>query len=352
VEYVVYEFPDYAEQVIGLLLEENWLVHSFPLSDEADIFNPSAYLYNAETSGTEYTIHLDLNIYQYILNAFKKEKKNLLHRRAIALVVFAKFTNVKFDPTIAIYERLNYRNQCPDELIDELTLFRQIDNAEMDHLAAFALGFTDFIKLPLPSYIDRSQLKTKLTEFRRLKKWDTLYALVLKLTELYFCNRGLSNEEKLEEFWRWCHEDFLFSLVASCLAIKLFGRQPIQKLMKYHPKHSAEDNKKHLVNMTWDLFLLDKFFENWVSKSDIQEFIYASNDKPLQEVLKTAINIQNDGKDVNLSKDLSSSLASSFVTTFAQVASEHGRRILSVNNFQSFRDDVIMNYENVLKVRA
>ncbi|MGI3105285.1 hypothetical protein ACRTEQ_20840 [Vibrio alginolyticus] len=351
-EYVVYEFPDYAEEVIGLLLEENWLVHSFPLSDETDIFNPSAYLYNAETSGIEYTIHLDLNIYQYILNAFKKEKKNPLHRSAIALVVFAKFTNVKFDPTIAIYEKLNYRNQCPDELIDDLTLFRQIDNADMDHLAAFALGFTDSINLPRPTYIDRSQLKTKLTEFRRLKKWDTLYALVLKLTELYFSNRGLSNEDKLEVFWRWCHEEFLFSLVATCLAIKMFGKQPIPKLMKYAPKHSAEKNKKHLVNMTWDLFLLDKFFENWVSKSDVQEFIYASNDKPLQEVLKIAINIQNDGEEVNLTKDLSPSLISSFTTTFTQVASERGRRILSVTDFQSFRDDVIMNYENTLKVRV
>lgn len=351
-EYVVYEFPGYAEQVIDLLLEENWLVHSFPLSDEADIFNPSAYLYSAEASGIEYTIHLDLNIYQYILSAFKKKKKKSLHRSAIALVVFAKFTNIKFDPTIAIYEKLNYRNQCPDELIDDLTLFRQIDNAEMDHLAEFALGFTDSIKLPGPACIDRSQLKAKLTEFRRLKKWDTLYALVLKLAELYFCEIGLSNEDKLETFWRWCHEEFLFSLVATCLAIKIFGKQPMPKLMKYAPKHSAEKNKKNIVNMTWDLFLLDKFFEGWVSKSDDQEFIYASNDKPLQEVLKTAINIQNEGAEVDLTKDLSPSLITSFTTTFDQVASEHGRRILSVTDFQSFRDGVIMNYENALKIRA
>lgn len=351
-EYVVYKFPDYAEQVIALLLEGNWLVHSFPLSDDADIFNPSAYLYNADTSGIKYTIHLDLNIYQYILNAFKKEKKNSLHRSAIALVVFAKFTNVKFDPTIAIYEKLNYRNQCPDELIDDLTLFRQIDNAEMEALAEFALGFTDSIELPEPAYIDRSQLKTKLTEFRRLKKWDTLYVLVMKLTELYFFEDRLSNEDKLEAFWRWCHEEFLFSLVATCLAIKMFGKQPIPKLMKYAPKYSAEKNKSNLVNMTWDLFLLDKFFENWVSKPHDQEFIYASNDKPLQEVLKTAIKIQKEGAVVSLTQDLSPSLIPSFTATFDQVASEHGRRISSVKDFQSFRDGMIIHYENALEVRA
>ncbi|ACA85840.1 hypothetical protein Swoo_1552 [Shewanella woodyi ATCC 51908] len=351
-EYVVYEFPDYAEQVINLLLEEDWLIHSFSLNDEKEIFNPSAYLYNSEMSGVEYAIHLDLNIYQYILNAFKKEKKNKLHRSAIALVVFAKFTNVKFDPTIAIYEKLNYKNQCPDELIDDLILFRQIDNAEMDHLAEFVLSETDSIKLPNPACLDRSQLNEKLTEYRRLKKWDTLYVLVLKLTELYFCDRGLSNEDKLEVFWRWCHEEFLFSLVATCLAIKLFGKQRIPKLMKYAPRHSAEINKKHLINMTWDLFLLDKFFENWVNKPDQQEFIYASNDKPFQEVLKTAIEVQSNGVDVILNRDLSPALIKSFLTTFEQVMTKQGRSISSVTDFQSFREGLIVDYESALKVRA
>lgn len=349
-EYVVYKFPYYSEQIIDLLLEDNWLVHSFSLSNDADIFNPAAYLYNSETRGVEYTIHLDLNIYQYILNAFKKKRKKPLHRSAIALVVFAKLANIKFDPTVATYEKINYRNQCPDEVIDDLALFRQIDNADMDYLADFALGFTDSIKLPDPAGIECSQLKTKLTEFQRLRKWDTLYALVLKLTELYFCDKGLSNEGKLEAFWRWCHEEFLFSLVATCFAIKVFGKQPIPKLMKYAPTNSPEKNKKHLVNMTWDMFLLDKFFENWVGKPEDQEFIYASNDKPLCEVLKTAINIQNNGEAVNLTQDLTTSSISSFTSTFEQVTSEHGRRILSVKDFQSFRNGIITNCETALKV--
>lgn len=351
-EYVFYEFPDYVEQVIDLLWKNDWLVHSFCLDNEKDIFNPSTYLYNAETSGVEYTIHLDLNIYQYILNAFKKKNKNDLHRSAMALVVFAKFTDIKFDPTIAIYEKLNYRNQCPDELIDDLILFRQIDNAKMECLAEFALGYTESIELPEPPHLERTILKHKLTEFRRLKKWDTLYILILKLTELYFSDKGLSNDEKLEEFWHWCHDEFLFSLVATSLAIKLFGKQPIPKLMKYSPRNSSEKNKKCLVNMTWDLFLLDKFFENWMGKPDDKEFIYASNDKPLQDVLKLAIIIQNEGAEFNFENDLSPALASSFTNIFNQCELKHGRRILSVTDFKTFRDGLILSYENSLKIRT
>lgn len=351
-EFVVYQFPSYAEQVINQLVEEDWLIHSFPLSNEEEIYNPSAYLYNAELEGVEYAIHLDLNIYQYVLNAIKKSKKNDLHRSAIALVVFAKFTNVKFDPTIAIYEKLNYRKQCPDELVDDLILFRQIDNADMDMLAQFALGYTDAIELPNPEPLDRSLLKAQLTEYRRLKKWDTLYVLVLKITELYFCDSGLSNEDKLECFWRWCHEEFLFSLVATCFAIKLLGKQGIPKLMKYSPELSADKNKRHLVNMTWDLFLLDKFFENWVKNPEREEFIYASNDKPLKAVLKIAIEVQNNEYKVDLSKDLSEPLIRSFFSTFGLVMTEQGRRIASVTDFKSFLDGIIDDYEALLRVRA
>ncbi|WP_125779587.1 hypothetical protein [Pseudoalteromonas rubra] len=349
-EFVVYQFPSYAGQVINRLIEEDWLIHSLPLNDKEEIYNPSAYLYNLEMEGIEYTIHLDLNIYQYILSAFKKPKKNDLHRSAIALVVFAKFTNIKFDPSIAIYEKLNYKNQCPDDLVDDLVLFRQIDNSDMDLLAQFALGYKDTIELPAPTHLDRSLFKSQLTKYRRLKKWDTLYVLVLKITELYFCDKGLSDESKLEHFWCWCHEEFLFSLVATCFAIKLFGKQSNSKLMKYSPKLSAEKNKKHLVNMTWDLFLLDKFFENWVNKPEQEEFVYATNDKPLRAVLEIAIEVQSGGYEVDLSKDLRKPLIESFFNMFELVMTEQGRHITSVTDFKSFRDGIINDYETLLRV--
>ena len=349
---MVYHFPFYAERVIHQLSEEDWFIHSFPLSDEKNIYNPACYLYNADLHGSEYTIHLDLNIYQYVLNAFKKGKKSPLHRNAIALIVFGKFTNIKFDTTIAVYEKLNYQNRCSDELIDDLILFRQIDNADMDLLAEFALGNTYDIALPKPAPLERSYLEAKLTEFHRLKKWDTLYALVLKVTELYFYNEDLSNEKKLEAFWLWCHEEFVFSLVATCFAIKLFGNKPIPKLMKYAPKFSAEINKKHLVNMTWDLFLIDNFFENWVKKPEHREFIYASNDRPLKDVLKLAIEIQNNGENSSLSKDLSEPLTKCFINMFSQEKTDLGRRITKVTDFKTFRDGVINDYEVLLRVRG
>ncbi|BBG88175.1 MULTISPECIES: hypothetical protein [Aeromonas] len=346
---VVYQLPFYAGNIIDKMIENDWFVHSFTLGNVRDIYNPSAYLYNLEFNNVEYTIHLDLNIYQYVLNAVKKDKKQPLHRNAIALMVFAKFTNIILDPTIAIYEKLNYRNQCPDELIDDLILFRQIDNADMDVLAQFALGNTDTIELPEPRSLERSHLKYRLVEYQRLKKWDTIYLLVLKVTELFYYRKDTTGEEKLKYFWQWCHHDFLFSLVVTCFAIKLFGKKPIPKLMKYTPEQSAKINKQGLINMTWDLFLLDKFFEHWQKKPSNKEFLYASNDKPLQEVLKIAIEIQKKGHNIYL-RDLSSELNSYFTSTFKKIMTQEGRRITSVTDFKSFRDDMISNYETILLI--
>lgn len=48
-------------------------------------------------------------------------------------------------------------------------LFRQIDNADMDVLAQFALGNTDTIELPEPRSLERSHLKYRLVEYQRLR---------------------------------------------------------------------------------------------------------------------------------------------------------------------------------------
>jgi len=44
--------------------------------------------------------------------------------------------------------------------------------------------------------------------------------------------------------------------------------------------------------MTWDLFFMNYFFRNWVEKKDAEEFLVATDDKLVKEVLEKAIFIQ------------------------------------------------------------
>lgn len=344
---VVYEFPPYAQEIINKVIKSDWFIHSFNLDNENDIYNPAAYLYNAEFNGLEYTVHLDLNVYQYVISAFKKHKKNELHRDAIALMVFGKFTNVIFDTTIAIYEKLNYLEQCPDELIDDLFLFRQLDNTNRDHLADFSLGYIDNIQLEEIPLLDKENLKLNLTKYRRLKKWDTFYVFILKITELIYFDKS-SNEEKINKFFKWCFSDFLYSIVPISFVIRLFGKNNLPKLMKYKPSLSTTQKKDALINMTWDLFLIDKFFEGWGSKEQNKEFIYASNDKPLKSVLELAISIQTHGNGNHLKNDLTPSLIQEINSLEFAMKLTKGRKINDITDIKHYRDKLIKTLESTL----
>lgn len=346
-EEILYEYPAYTQEIIEKLIKADWLIHSLDLDKEEDIYNPTGYLYNSEFNGLEYTIYLDLNIYQYVLSAFKKNKKNELHRNAIALMVFGKFANVVFDPTLAVYEKLNYLEQCPDEIIDDLLLFRKIDNSHMDGLAEFALGYTDDMQLSTNVTIDRDSLQLELTKYRRLKKWDTFYLFVLKVTELYYFDK-LPDDEKIDKFLKWCFSEFLYSLVAISFVIRLMGNKSLPRLMKYTTNHSLEKRKNALINMTWDLFLLDKFFENWIKNEEHKQFIYASNDKPLKEVLEIAILIQIKGNGEHLGNYLSPPLIKKINEIDNMMDKTKGRSIINVTDFKFYRDKLIAQEEFVV----
>jgi len=344
---VIYQFPEYTQEIINKIMKSDWLIHAFSLDNENDIYNPAAYLYNAEINGLEYTIHLDLNIYQYVISAFKKHNKNELHRDAIAFMIFGKFTNVLFDPALAIYEKLNYLKQCPDELVDDLYLFRRIDNSCMDNLAEFALGYTDDIQLKGIPPIDREDLKLSLTKYKRLKKWDTFYVFILKITELAYFDKS-TNEEKIDKLLKWCFSDFLYSIVTISFVIKLFGRDNLPKLMKYKPSMSTAKKKDALINMTWDLFLIDKFFEGWANKKQNKESIYASNDKPLKSVLELAISIQTKGNGNHLKGDLTPSIIQEINALDYAMKISIGRKINDITDIKPYRDKLITKFEEIL----
>ena len=241
-EEVLYQFPCYTQKIINSLIDRDWFIHSFDLQNVHDIYNPAGYLYHSEFEDIEYSIFLDLNIYQYVLSSIKKQNKNQLHRDAVALIVFARLANMNFDPTLAVYEKLNYLEECPDDLIDDLELFRRIDDSELEGLAKFALGLENSFPVVDIAPIDKENLKSELTRFRRLKKWDTFYLFVLKIVELYFFNSS-TNEEKIRRFLQWSFRDFKYSLVAISFVLKLLGDRPKAKLMKYKLSHNAAEKQ-------------------------------------------------------------------------------------------------------------
>ena len=126
----LYTYPSYLEDIIESLMRRDWLVHNFDNVDTSGVYNFANYLYNKQVDGITYTIYLDLNIYQFILNAFKKSEPKQEFRDAIGLVIFCQIAEIELEPAYAIYEKINYRNddKILTEVISDLELFHRINN--------------------------------------------------------------------------------------------------------------------------------------------------------------------------------------------------------------------------------
>ena len=69
----LYLYPTYFDEIFQNLIKRNWLVHNFNDIEDYEVYDFSNYLRNKDENDVTYTIFLDLNIYQYIINSYKKE---------------------------------------------------------------------------------------------------------------------------------------------------------------------------------------------------------------------------------------------------------------------------------------
>lgn len=338
--------PSYIEPIIKRLIELDWLVHCLQISSDVDLYNPANFLYQNRLNGIEYRIILDVNIYQYMLSAFKKNGKKQEHRDAIALIVFCQITNILIDPTIAIYEKVNYKLDFSEEVLDDLILLRNLDNADNEALALFALGHSNDLPIPDASHIDRGYFRTELGRYRRLKTWDNLYAALLKIIDLHINDKSPA-QEKFEKFLDWCHFDFINSAAATSFALGLFFFT--LPLMKYKPSSNPDEKKRALFNMGWDLYLIHQFFSKWTRDDDNVETLYASNDKPLKAVLRLAINLQLDPGGSFLKGALPTATISILSKVDQRMRESEGRKVhKEMDDFIGFRASLIANLEQKL----
>jgi hypothetical protein len=290
---VLYTYPSYLDNIIERLTDRDWLVHNFDNVDDSDIYNFADYLYNKQAKGITYTIYLDLNIYQFILNAFKKSKPKQEFRDAIALVAFCQFAEIELDPTYAVYEKINYRkdDQVLNETVSDLELFHRINNINNSSLIEFALGDIDTV-VPIASYaINSNVTRSNLTKYRRLREWDSLYLIVVYV--IYISQLpNLSKLDKLTKVVEWMIVEFRLSLVGITFAAIYFSDKPMKRMMKYKTSDKSCAKQRSAFNMTWDLYNLDRYFRMWTERTPEQEGIFASGDKVFNAVLRKSIKVQ------------------------------------------------------------
>lgn len=285
----LYVLPIETQPIIERLLYRDWIVHNFDLKDGQSFYSPGDILYNVDVEDVTYTIYLDINIYQFLLNSCKKKSTDI-SRDAVSLLVFCQICKIQIDPAYAVYEKINYTNDQVTEAIKDLNLFHKINNSETNSLIAYVLG--DSVEYPLGYHpgVEIDAMKKALTKYSRLTEWDSMYLIMLACVSI--SKKKMSPKDKLKSFANWMLREFRRSLVGYIYAIMYFSQRPLRRMMKYRAIDRPELRRSQLYNMTWDLYIMNMFFRKWISNEKNNEFMYATDDKAFRELLRLAIDIQ------------------------------------------------------------
>lgn len=286
---MLFYYPDYLNIILSRIKEKEWLIHTFEIKDLDIIYNPSNYLSN-NYDGISYTIKIDLNIFKYIVNAFKKDKIAENHKDAICFIIFCQLANINIEPQYAIYEKIKHSHQDHhlEEILSDLAIFQKINNTHPDILIRSLNNISPKSEIDQDHKINKEKLKENLTKYNRLKEWDSMYLIILYLTYCHY-QTSLSNFEKVQHFLELLVKEFRLCFVAYIFALIFFGKKPIKKMMKYKKTESLDKRSSAIVNMTWDLYFMNMFFRDYQNKKENQELLDASSDNALKKTLETAI---------------------------------------------------------------
>lgn len=287
------QVPEHYHDIIEITRSAGWLTHNFRI-EISDIYNAVNYQHNREIDDINYKIILDMNCLQYLLNIARRSEPSELSRIAAAYLAFAQIADIQFDPTYAIYEKINYTDDLADEAISNLEQFRGIDNHSLDELIEYALGHKKRLCIKPRAVSDRGKLRNELLQYRRLTDWDSLYLCVLSITSIAL-DSSTPRPNKLLTFVNWCIREFRFSLAALVYAAVLFGKSPVKKMMKYKERDPHLTRQAALRNMTWNLYYIDRYMKFWTEKDQHTEILMLTADNGLRVTMQLAVECQHSG---------------------------------------------------------
>ncbi|MEZ9566576.1 hypothetical protein AB4226_15665 [Vibrio artabrorum] len=348
---MTYEFPIYMRAIVNRLINCGLVAHNFRNLGVNELYNPSNFKHQIDAFGVTYTLNLDLNVYQFILNSYKKSVIKEQFLDAIALVVFCQHSGIALEPAFAVYEKIGF-DTCDEkmnEILNDLELFYRIDSADSSSLAQYALGHSQSYELGHINPMNREYLAQELTKYHRLNEWDSMYLFMLKLACIHV-ESDSRPATKLTSYIEWLVKEFRLSLVATVFAIVFFGKKPLSKMLKFKTSQSPNQKRASIVNMTWDLYIMNKYFRSWVSQENNAELMYASGDEAFLGVLNYAIKIQETGSLQCMQEHLSPDLLAYVSNLTLNPNSCVERAYQSKKWTQNYRATLISNYEQRLGI--
>jgi hypothetical protein len=241
--------------------------------------NPSYFIY-AESTDVEIYILPDRNIVSRLASAVQGNPVDPQTRHAAAIMAFAHFTHIQFEPSISYHE---YAPSHTNELaIEELKWFRVADNADPFEWIEVALGRKDAYK---PFSLPTVETPPLLNLAKPLRRWGLNYIAVLKIAELELTVP--SSFDRIMKLLDWMLDDFFLAGPAFLWACVYFAPNspPKKGFIKNIKAADREKAIKGIRNATWDVTHLSDFIARVQRppKADTR-FILASLDVGLRTV--------------------------------------------------------------------
>lgn len=280
-------YHTYLGNVIQSVKKSNWLITSYEV-DIDSLYDPSNYLFNINVEGYQYILVPDRNIFSYMISSATTDKSSEYYRQAIGLILFCQESEIQIEPNLSIYEYINYDITKIESALNEIEIFHSLNNYNEKPIYDYFLG--NINQIPIKGGAmkrNRESLREELKENLWLKEWKSLYLMILKLVEISLKN--LTKEEKLKQLLMWLHREFRISHVAIFFSLYLFSSKRLGSMIKYKTNMSKEEKILALRNMTWDLYYMNSYFRQWQNKAERQEYLFASNDNVVREILQSAI---------------------------------------------------------------
>ncbi len=211
---------------------------------------------------------------------------------------------------------------------------------------SFSVSESDTFELYPETPWNAEKIQKQLTQYQWLTEWKSLYLILLKI--VYFNSLKINSKSKLSQFMKWLVKDFRLSAVSIVFAIFLFSSVRLKNMVKFKHSSKKQDKLKQLYNMTWDLFFMNNFIRLLTDKDDRSEIILATDDKIIRQVLRAALDVQNEGSLQKLKSYLPIKEHGLVDIVEDEIENTKDRTYDSIKWSMEYREELISNGEQVV----
>ena len=194
---------------------------------------------------------------------------------------------------MAIYEYID--SGYYEQAVNELSLFRSVDNIHPQILIDLALG-------RITSIPSNSLNSVRVDPIQKLKgedihRWKLHYGITLKLAKIEMA--GGKPYEKIEAFLRWMYTDYIFSASAIIFGLIYFSDKRIKKMVKNLNCSDSDKFIKGIRNAAWDMTVVHYWSKKAIENRGAGDlWLLCTEDRALKKIANFIVSTYDSNEDL------------------------------------------------------